>query len=253
MNAQKPDRHELQANGKHPAPCSMVCEATAKVLEGMEPVELNPASNSVVGHTDTQLAAAITARDQRIAELENECKAWALTVGILEQDAAMSRHLNSYEDGGSVEAINNLEAVLCGPDAKCCIDGSDADRAVVDSALIALKADARASIAAHTEKVLEGMEPVAWIRPSITDNGCIYDSTYRDNNGYVKESTRREQGFKPLYTADQLRTCIAAARVKALEDAALVCAAEADGRGGEDAFMARLCEKGIRALKDGAA
>lgn len=38
MNAQKPDRHELQANGKHPAPCARFCEATAKVLEGMEPV-----------------------------------------------------------------------------------------------------------------------------------------------------------------------------------------------------------------------
>lgn len=33
MNAQKPDRHELQANGKHPAPCAKFCEATAFTIE----------------------------------------------------------------------------------------------------------------------------------------------------------------------------------------------------------------------------
>jgi hypothetical protein len=38
------------------------------------------------------------------------------------------------------EPVAMLESVLCGPDGKCCIDGSDADRAVVDSALAALRA-----------------------------------------------------------------------------------------------------------------
>ena len=59
------------------------------------------------GHATDQLAAAITARDQRIAELENECKAWALTVDNLEQDAAMFRHLNSYAKCTSLNIDGN--------------------------------------------------------------------------------------------------------------------------------------------------
>ena len=38
------------------------------------------------------------------------------------------------------EALEALESVLCNPDGKCCIDGSNADRAVVDAALTALRA-----------------------------------------------------------------------------------------------------------------
>lgn len=38
------------------------------------------------------------------------------------------------------ELLEALESVLCDPEGKCCIDGSDADRAVVDKALAALRA-----------------------------------------------------------------------------------------------------------------
>jgi len=37
-----------------------------------------------------------------------------------------------------MNAIEQLKSVLCGPDSKCCITGSNEDRAVVDSALEAL-------------------------------------------------------------------------------------------------------------------
>ena len=38
------------------------------------------------------------------------------------------------------QALEALESVLCNPDGKCCIDGSNADRAVIDAALTALRA-----------------------------------------------------------------------------------------------------------------
>ena len=41
-------------------------------------------------YTADQLAAAITTRDQRIAELENERKAWALTVDNLESKLCLN-------------------------------------------------------------------------------------------------------------------------------------------------------------------
>lgn len=37
------------------------------------------------------------------------------------------------------DALKKLEAVLCGQDGRCCISGSDADRAIVDEALEALR------------------------------------------------------------------------------------------------------------------
>jgi len=39
-----------------------------------------------------------------------------------------------------VNEIEQLKSVLCGPDGKCCIAGSDDDRAIVDAALVALEA-----------------------------------------------------------------------------------------------------------------
>ena len=36
-------------------------------------------------------------------------------------------------------ALEQLESVLCNPEGKCCIQGSAADRAVVDAALTALR------------------------------------------------------------------------------------------------------------------
>ena len=41
-------------------------------------------------------------------------------------------------------AIETLISVLCGPDGKCCISGSDDDRRLIDSALAELAQAARA-------------------------------------------------------------------------------------------------------------
>ncbi len=38
------------------------------------------------------------------------------------------------------QALEAMESVLCCPDGKCCIDGSDADLLVIDNALDALRA-----------------------------------------------------------------------------------------------------------------
>jgi hypothetical protein len=37
-----------------------------------------------------------------------------------------------------MNAIDQLKSVLCGPDGKCCVTGSDEDRAIIDRALRAL-------------------------------------------------------------------------------------------------------------------
>lgn len=41
------------------------------------------------------------------------------------------------------QAIENLKAVLCNPEGKCCIEGSDEDRRIVDEALAILSAKTR--------------------------------------------------------------------------------------------------------------
>jgi hypothetical protein len=38
------------------------------------------------------------------------------------------------------KALERMATVLCDPEGKCCIDGSDADRAVIDLAMTALEA-----------------------------------------------------------------------------------------------------------------
>ena len=72
-------------------------------------------------------------------------------------------------------AIETLISVLCGPDGKCCISGSDDDRRLIDSAL--------ADIAQATE-------PVAWLSP------WRKDQVTTDYDAYGK------QGI-PLYAAPQ--------------------------------------------------
>lgn len=66
-------------------------------------------------------------------------------------------------------------------------------------------------------------EAVAWMRPSITENGIVYDSAFRDENGMVHPETRVAQGFKPLYTAPQMHdhyqagVRVGAARAESME------------------------------------
>lgn len=69
--------------------------------------------------------------------------------------------------------------------------------------------------AAQSQAFGVSVEPVAWMRPSVTENGIVYDSSFRDENGMVLPETREEQGFERLYTAEQL----AAARVQGEQDA----------------------------------
>lgn len=55
-----------------------------------------------------------------------------------------------------MEAVDALKSVLCGPDGKCCIAGSQADRDTVDTALAAIQ---------HylDQHKAELPEPVAWL------------------------------------------------------------------------------------------
>jgi hypothetical protein len=71
--------------------------------------------------------------------------------------------------------IDQLKAVLCDPSGKCCIDGSDEDRAIIDRALQAL---------AQPEQ-----EPVAWMMP---DYGDVLPASQADGTGIYNI---------PLYTA----------------------------------------------------
>ena len=97
------------------------------------------------------------------------------------------------------------------------------------------------------------VEPVAWMRPEITEDGFTYDSSFRDNDGIVLPQTRIGQGFKPLYTF----AAIAAARVAALEEAAKECdrtASDYKGMFAEDESLyiaATDCAKEIRKLITG--
>jgi len=76
--------------------------------------------------------------------------------------------------------LDQLKAVLCDPNGKCCIDGSDEDRAIVDRALQALA------------KPDQEPEPSAWV----TDDFAIT---------YTAEVAQRwrDKGWKvvPFYTA----------------------------------------------------
>lgn len=53
-------------------------------------------------------------------------------------DAAIA--LQSAPRGVGVDAVENLRAVLCDSEGRCCIAGSDEDRAIVDRSLFALTA-----------------------------------------------------------------------------------------------------------------
>ena len=51
--------------------------------------------------------------------------------------------------------IDKLKSVLCGPDGKCCIAGSDEDRAIIDRALQALEQPAVEPVYAFRRKGLD--------------------------------------------------------------------------------------------------
>ena len=58
-----------------------------------------------------------------------------------------------------------LQSVLCDPEGKCCINGSDEDRRIVDEALAALAAAPAAPQVAHPPAELSDEPPaVEWLR-----------------------------------------------------------------------------------------
>jgi hypothetical protein len=59
-----------------------------------------------------------------------------------------------------MDPIEQLESVLCAPDGKCCIAGSDSDRAIVDEAL----ADLKVTIAQPEQAVASPALRDAWLR-----------------------------------------------------------------------------------------
>jgi hypothetical protein len=56
-------------------------------------------------------------------------------------DKTLKDHIELLESDGDKlrEALESMAMVLCNPEGKCCIDGTDADRAVIDLAMAALE------------------------------------------------------------------------------------------------------------------
>jgi len=89
-----------------------------------------------------------------------------------------------------MNAIEQLKSVLCDPTGKCCIKGSEEDRAIVDRALQAL---------AQPEQ-----EPVAW---SMFKRGRLESFWMDKGDAYDYEFTS-EHEWKPLYTTPPQRTWV---------------------------------------------
>jgi len=69
-----------------------------------------------------------------------------------------------------MNAIEQLISVLCGPDGKCCITGSDEDRAIVDRALEALS-QPPLPVQSDITALVEGMEVSIDVSTSEHDSG----------------------------------------------------------------------------------
>ena len=77
-----------------------------------------------------------------------------------------------------IERLNQLKSVLCDPEGKCCIAGSDEDRAIVDRALEAL-----------AQPPLPVQEPVTWDKPSASFDEWWDGDRRRDNaNPFTTDS-----------------------------------------------------------------
>ncbi len=74
-----------------------------------------------------------------------------------------------------MSATDQLKSVLCDPEGKCCIAGSDEDRAIVDRALEAL-AKPPLPVQEPTDKQIEAAID-AWFKSSIVDES--YQSRMR--------------------------------------------------------------------------
>ena len=118
----------------------------------------------------------------------------------------------------------------------------------------------RAIEAAVIAKLSQGVDMPEAVNNDLADDISAIDAMYRGDPTYEHDAYYMRKAAEKcvrkgyaLYTADQLHTCIAAARVKALEDAALNCEElHWTWRMGDNSGPKECAEK-IRALKGGAA
>ena len=82
-------------------------------------------------------------------------------------------------------AIETLISVLCGPDGKCCISGSDDDRLLIDSALAEI---AQAAQAAECVPAVSDLPPLP--APDLRDVGTKPQEIKEFLKGYATEYAR---------------------------------------------------------------
>ena len=80
-------------------------------------------------------------------------------------------------------AIETLISVLCGPDGKCCISGSDDDRRLIDAALVYL------AQAADSVPAVSDLPPLP--APDLRDVGTKPQEIKEFLKGYATEYARR--------------------------------------------------------------
>jgi hypothetical protein len=110
-----------------------------------------------------------------------------------------------------MNAIEQLKSVLCDPEGKCCIAGSDEDRAIVNRALQALAQRTEQKPVAWGWAIMHSDGTKASVRPRIVDFfGCI-----QEKEPFTSEDAKRADqewaGLAPhtivtLYTTPPQRT-----------------------------------------------
>ena len=90
-----------------------------------------------------------------------------------------------------MNAIETLISVLCGPEGKCCISGSDDDRRLIDSALAEL------AQAAQTDRVQEDAACWHWLAEYLVgprtdlDDEIVASETVNDLRKLVKAAIKQ--------------------------------------------------------------
>jgi len=102
-----------------------------------------------------------------------------------------------------MNAIEQLISVLCGPDGKCCITGSDEDRAIVDRALEALS-QPPLPVQSDITALVEGMEVSIDVSTSEHDSGnrlfgtvTLAQENQGSKHGLILLVQNPEPNFKP--------------------------------------------------------
>jgi len=79
-------------------------------------------------------------------------------------DVPVVDELPAQELVAHMEAIDQLKSVLCDPEGKCCIAGSDEDRAIVDRALAALAQPAQEPVREALKLALDAFENASFAK-----------------------------------------------------------------------------------------